>query len=262
MHQVNISLNNEQYLIYINGIEDKKSFSSERHSNALYELHVAVEGNASLYVEDKELSLSEGDSVLVLPGQYHCFKTCSEDFYHFALSFTCPKGKEFFTEIMKVDAFVLSLCRQIFCETKGSNLFKNESIDILYKLLFVEIMKKRLIVTENVGEKDNISMDKRLGIIDNFFENCFHEDACENALAHMVNLSRRQLGRVLKTHYGQTFREKLKSARMDFAAWLLKTSDYSVSEIGTRAGYESESAFLRTFKDYYGVTPTNYRKLH
>ena len=62
------------------------------------------------------------------------------------------------------------------------------------------------------------------------------------------------------TDLSKTFREKLKSARMDFAAWLLKTTDFSVSEIGRRSGYESETAFLRTFKDYYGVTPTNYRK--
>lgn len=260
MHQINVSLNNEQYSIYINDIENKKSFSSERHSNALFELHIAVEGTASLYVEDKELLLLEGDCVLVLPGQYHCFKNYSEDFYHFALTFASPKEKEFSTGIMKINDFGLSVCKQIFHEAEGSNLFKSESIDILYKLLFVEMMKKRLKVTENSRGKDNIGMDKRLGIIDNFFENCFYEDACENTLAQMVNLSRRQLGRVLKTHYDQTFREKLMSARMDFAAWLLKTTDCSVSEIGRRTGYESETAFLRTFKKYYGVTPTIYRK--
>ena len=122
------------------------------------------------------------------------------------------------------------------------------------------MIKKRINVSGKSGAEDNLNIDKRLGIIDNFFENCFREDACENALAQMVNLSRRQLGRVLKTHYGQSFREKLKSTRMDYAAWLLKTTDYSVSEIGRRTGYESETAFLRTFKEYYGLTPTNYRK--
>ena len=44
------------------------------------------------------------------------------------------------------------------------------------------------------------------------------------------------------------------------AAWLLRTSDSTLSEVARRVGYESEIALSRVFKRFMGLTPGAYRR--
>lgn len=43
------------------------------------------------------------------------------------------------------------------------------------------------------------------------------------------------------------------------AAFLLTTTNLSVLEVASRAGYENMSYFHRIFREKYGVTPKKYR---
>ena len=96
--------------------------------------------------------------------------------------------------------------------------------------------------------------------IDDFFENNFAEPAGEELLAKELNLSRRQLDRVLRKYYGMGYRQKLIRARMDHAAWLLRTTDWHISRIAAFVGYTSDSAFFQVFRSHFGITPSRYRK--
>ena len=79
-------------------------------------------------------------------------------------------------------------------------------------------------------------------------------------MARQLYLSQRQLARLLQREYGMGYQEKLISARMDYAAMLLRTTDQSVSRIAEQVGYKSEPAFYKSFFRQHGVTPLAYRK--
>ena len=53
--------------------------------------------------------------------------------------------------------------------------------------------------------------------------------------------------------------EFLRITRMNQAGEYLKHSDMSILEIGRILGYENPSNFTRTFKEIYGVLPSQYR---
>ena len=78
-------------------------------------------------------------------------------------------------------------------------------------------------------------------------------------LADLLHISRRQLVRILQANYGMNFRQKLQKTRMDYAAWLLATTNRQVSDIGQEVGYSSEAAFFKLFKRAFGMTPKAYR---
>ena len=59
-----------------------------------------------------------------------------------------------------------------------------------------------------------------------------------------------------------TFREKSMRARMDYAAWLLRTTDKCAGEIARLVNYSSEPSFFSAFKRYFGVTPLRYRQVY
>ena len=59
---------------------------------------------------------------------------------------------------------------------------------------------------------------------------------------------------------GYTFVRYLTVFRLNYAKELLIVGDKSITDICFESGFSNLSHFLRTFKDYFGVTPSCYRK--
>ena len=49
---------------------------------------------------------------------------------------------------------------------------------------------------------------------------------------------------------------------MEKAKWMLVNTKTSVNEIALKTGYTNARSFLRTFKNYTSMTPTEFRKIH
>lgn len=67
---------------------------------------------------------------------------------------------------------------------------------------------------------------------------------------------------VFKDVYGESIAAHIKEHRMEKAAELLASTDLSINEIAQKVGYESQSKFSATFKDFYSKTPLEYRGKH
>ncbi|WP_246315049.1 helix-turn-helix transcriptional regulator [Paenibacillus foliorum] len=59
---------------------------------------------------------------------------------------------------------------------------------------------------------------------------------------------------------GVPFNDYLSNYRMNMAKVLLETTDMKISEIGEKLQYKNISAFIRSFRITYGVTPGHYRQ--
>ena len=78
-------------------------------------------------------------------------------------------------------------------------------------------------------------------------------------LAGIMNLSRVQLYRKVKTITGSTPVELLRTARLKRAYQLLLTTDKNVSEIAYQVGFTAPSYFTKCFKEEYGQLPGDVR---
>ena len=78
-------------------------------------------------------------------------------------------------------------------------------------------------------------------------------------MAESVNLSAPYFCYLFKSITGVPPAKYLKALRMQQAATLLTTTFLSVKEIVRRVGLADESHFVRDFKRFYGVTPSEYR---
>jgi transcriptional regulator GlxA family with amidase domain len=54
----------------------------------------------------------------------------------------------------------------------------------------------------------------------------------------------------------------MREKRIERAKELLKTTDESIGEIALASGYEHQGKFGSAFKDSYGVSPLEYRRLY
>ena len=79
-------------------------------------------------------------------------------------------------------------------------------------------------------------------------------------LARLCHMSRATLARHFRERLDRSAADLLLDIRMTLAASELKKPLRSTAHVAELAGYQSESAFLRVFKSYMGVTPAQWRR--
>jgi AraC-like DNA-binding protein len=79
-------------------------------------------------------------------------------------------------------------------------------------------------------------------------------------LAFLCNLSVSTFKRRFMQLYGIAPSKWFLQRRMELATTLLKTGKETPSEIYYKVGYESHSSFTHSFKQVFGITPTQYRE--
>lgn len=80
-------------------------------------------------------------------------------------------------------------------------------------------------------------------------------------LAEAVGISNEYLSRIFKTETGQTLVSYINMMKLETIKELMDTQYFSLKEAGRRVGIENEAYLNRLFKNYTGVTSTEYRKL-
>lgn len=78
-------------------------------------------------------------------------------------------------------------------------------------------------------------------------------------LATLFHVSTTQLKNCFKGVYGMSVYAYIRSQKMLAASHLLKTTDYTVLDVGNRFGYDNGSKFAKAFRDVMGMTPNEFR---
>ena len=81
-------------------------------------------------------------------------------------------------------------------------------------------------------------------------------------LAAAARLSPAHFSRAFRRTFGESPHRYLLSRRLERAAALLRSTDWSVARVGTSVGFSSIGSFTTSFGRTYGMTPTGYRAAH
>ncbi|HET6312368.1 MAG TPA: helix-turn-helix transcriptional regulator, partial [Chloroflexia bacterium] len=68
------------------------------------------------------------------------------------------------------------------------------------------------------------------------------------------------LARAFRLHFGETPGQYVRRLRLDWSATQLATTDLSITELASMAGFADQSHFTRVFKSHTGFTPAQYRQ--
>ncbi len=80
-------------------------------------------------------------------------------------------------------------------------------------------------------------------------------------MGEKVNLSPNYLHRIFVSHFGITPNQYLQMIRFEKSCQLLTETSNSINLISEQCGFNNPSYFAKQFKEIYGLTPTDYRKL-
>lgn len=96
--------------------------------------------------------------------------------------------------------------------------------------------------------------------ISQYIELHYMENLYLDHIAEVVETSPKYFSSYFKKTFGVNYVEYLNKVRLSHARELLKDSSLTIGEIGEKTGYLNSSTFTTTFKKYYGISPSEYRK--
>ena len=114
---------------------------------------------------------------------------------------------------------------------------------------------KQIAASSNLnGKKFNIEE------VIQYIRDHYTKDISLDALADEYGTYPQYLSKRIKQYLGLNFHDYLSSLRVEKAKELLRTTKSGILEISELSGFFSRNTFLRVFKKYTGITPSEYRK--
>ena len=277
-----LSISNEQMIVPI---------PRHSHSRNSYELHYISYGCGTLIADDVRYKITPGTFYMTGPQVFHEQISDPDDpmrEYGVYLKVNLPrKGtkSELLRSFLQQSFFfgpagieVYELMKRLISELEQGPEGHRLMLSALLQELIVEIARlyRTTSVTVIAPTAPSPSDAHRSGthlsdthqpddqtyllIEESFLYN--YRDITLDSLATLLNLSRRQTERLLQQHYGKTFLQKKKEARMSAACLLLQAGDRSIASVAYELGYSSPEHFTHAFKNYFHMAPSLYQAQH
>ena len=111
-----------------------------------------------------------------------------------------------------------------------------------------------------IVERYNVNNSKIVSAIE-IMENNLSNTLSLKEISEIVDISPRQLNRLFKKNLNKTTMDVYRKLRLELAQKLLKQSQFSITEIAFSCGFSSSSQFSQSFKEKFGVMPSQYKNL-
>lgn len=158
---------------------------------------------------------------------------------------------------MSVEAYIQYIIRYLFLSEKTIPFSIQENDKGLLRSLSMAFIEMYADKRQSI-EKNKVVMEALQYIRKNYCEYISLETVAEKA-----GVSVSYLSNVFHKYMGESYSNYLTRLRMEAAAEMLITrQELRVADIAEQVGYISLRHFLKVFKSYYGMTPTEYRKNH
>ena len=239
------------------------------HVHQLLELVYIIDGEMTVKTHGKKEIAKKGDIILVHPYQAHGFYT--EDgkvtklwmlLFSNALVVDIIKNnfsyKDYqnavFTPSNELRSFLEAKMFDTNSELVELNTNEILSIKALLYPVFDEYIKKvpdKIVPSKNYSSLINSTIS--------YLQNNFYNDITIDDCAKEIGYSKSHISHSLSDTLGTTFLELRNLYRLDYAKYLLLTSDMSIFRISLECGFNCERSLERVFKKYHGVTPKKYK---
>ncbi|MEC0258840.1 helix-turn-helix domain-containing protein [Paenibacillus lautus] len=142
-------------------------------------------------------------------------------------------------------------------EEELKHLFRLQTRTEIASWFHSSLFKPVIGILEDMADKQFVNITRRIVEI---VQEQYDQDISLEYCAAVMNFNPAYISRVFKKEMGVSFSEYISEYRMNIAKSLLATTEMKVSEIGRKVSYTNISAFIRTFRRTFGLTPGQYRE--
>lgn len=252
------------------------------HSHEFTEC-VFITGGTGMHrsAQQKPIPISRGDILFIPPGGVHEYTQASDDLFLINLLFDTAHLPPVLLELYAQSSYKILFLRDLshydkkdfpifhppeeifdelesfarhlvrFCAAPGNHFRKLGMFMVLLSLLSDAYGS-----SEQKDEMPELDIPK----LTDFMQNNLQREIYLEELSRLASMSNTTLVRHFKASMGCTPMVYLRKLRLKHAAELLINSNFSIKETADNSGFFSEAYFFRSFKEHYGVTPSEFRR--
>lgn len=219
-----------------------------------------IYGSLLIKTEHGEAQVCENDLAIIPPKEPYHIESASAPFCYLCVHFTGSSAREKLSEYgLKAFPDINSLDPKNHMQLRFKTLFeaiakndelRDRELGLLLERLFIEAARG-----VKYKEDDNVPLSRSIRHINEFYST----DIKMTDLAKMEGMCMTTFNLKFKNQMGMPPTKYIIKLRMEYALSLLETSSMSIGEIGYACGYGDINFFSRSFKRYFGVSPTFYR---
>ena len=157
------------------------------------------------------------------------------------------------------NAKIIQLVKEIINIQKGGELIELQTHSKLTELWMLIYQNTDFSLSKNSSHVQ-IRLQAQLQIMMQFIQQNYNKQINLEDIAASVNVSKSTALNIFKHFINDTPVNYLLSYRLKKAAEMLKATENKIDYIAMENGFDYESYFNRRFKQFYGVTPGQYRK--
>lgn len=248
-----------------------RDLNEEVHYHSEIEAVYVISGSAKVGIKNQSFELEQEDVVVINSGEIHRIESSykstvcivhyscrgileltGDNMFLFECNSSIGRSRSYST--------VRAVMREIIYLYIKQNERKTECLKIgaLYKLLDC-LIENYQIDSEQSQQGKMMNDSMRVQYICQYVNQNFQSGINMSELAKQMFLSTSTLSRVFKKEMGIYFAEYVSHVRMCHAVDKLLRTEDSITKIAVDCGFANPSVFNRSFKEIYGMTPSEYR---
>lgn len=238
------------------------------HFHGYYEIYYLIKGRCRYIIENTICDIQEGDIILIPPMLMHQTQRIpgtEQKEIHERMLYNIKEVPEILNPVFKqyfyrpneeskeqIKALIEESIREGEKDDQSQFLQKLNIHKILLMLLR---MNKQEMIIQQLSERDRLMQNAA----------CYIKEHCHNHLtlkeiADKIGFTPEYFSTVFKTAMGLNFVDYLNNMRIAKAIQYLNQTDYPISVISEKSGFNDSNYFAIVFKKIVGVSPRNYRK--
>lgn len=222
-----------------------------------YTLHFVVSGTGIFQVNGKEYQPKKHDCFVMRPNELYYYKADKKNPWHyvwigFITDIPLPK-------ILDEDIFNEPRLLKPFRALEKNFNIKDDVEEYVYGKMFEILAILRDNKTDDIANNSSNLIAKKTK---SFIESNYMNNLTVQQLANLMNLERTYFSVAFKKAEGMSPQKYLNRHRLLQASKLLTNSNYNINQIADLCGFTDAFSFSRAFKNFFGVSPKEYRQEH
>lgn len=149
--------------------------------------------------------------------------------------------------------FIKDRIIKIIEEFRNKTFFNNANASAYLKLCISKISN-----TVTSSEKSS-EIIKKLDLITDYIHKNINKPLSNDLLANIAGYHPYYLNRIFKQNKGITLHQYILNYKLSLSADLLLSTTSTISEIAEKTGFNNQISFIKAFKKFYNLTPTQFR---
>lgn len=237
------------------------------HLHNCPELVLVRAGAMKAQIGDDEYTLRAGDLAIILPNTTHSYQTLTPPeetvinliICGFHLQPSLPRqliGCRLAEPVKPIASYHPDVAYAFSALLSESNNADSAPLISAY----FQILWQRLLPSLETVEAMAPSTSNLVATLIAYVTEQFRSPLSLDSLSREMGVSRFHISRIFTQVLHTGFHEYVNALRINYAKELLQDSEYKILDIAEMSGFQSQQTFNRIFREFCGLSPSEYRK--